>query len=531
MPEKTSRGPSKKRKHEDAQSMATRQRDISVSEFFAKNRHLLGFDNPARALLTAVKEAVDNSLDACEEAGILPEVLIKLVEVEEDRFRLTVEDNGPGIVKAQVPKVFGKLLYGSKFHRCRQSRGQQGIGISAAAMYGQLTTGKPTIVISKPGKRAQAQQYEMNIDTKKNAPVIQRERVIFWEKDHGTSVTIELEGSYKKGRRSVDSYIELTALANPHATLQWQPPKGDLVVFERVTQDLPEEPQEIQPHPYGVELGVLATILQESKERHLSSALSANFSRVSPAVGVKIAEAAKLSPKCSPRTLPMESFEALYRAIPKVRILAPPTNCLSPIGADLIIKALEREVPGASFVDAVTRSPAVYRGNPFQIEAGLIYGGKLAGDQLVSLHRFANRVPLQYQQSACAMSKAVMGVAWKNYQVQQSAGALPTGPIVLFAHVVSVWVPFTSESKEAVASFDAILKEIKLAFMEVGRKLGIHLRKARRQQDELKKRAYIDAYLPHVGFALQEILGLKDSEREQTLENLQAVLEHTRKGP
>ena len=519
----------KKPKREDAQSMATRQRDISVSEFFAKNRHLLGFDNPARALLTAVKEAVDNSLDACEEAGILPEVVVKLVQVEEDRFRLTVEDNGPGIVKAQVPKVFGKLLYGSKFHRCRQSRGQQGIGISAAAMYGQLTTGKPTIVISKAGKRAQAHHYEMNIDTKKNAPVIQRERVTYWEKDHGTAVTIELEGTYKKGRRSVDEYVELTALANPHATVRFQPPKGDEIVYERVTKQMPDEPKEIQPHPYGVELGVLAQILKDSKERHLSAALSNNFSRVSPTVGVKICEAAKLSPKCSPRTLAMEGFEALFRAIPKVKILAPPTNCLSPIGAELIERALRRQVPEADFVDAVTRSPSVYRGNPFQIEAGLAYGGGLPGDQLVELDRFANRVPLQYQQSACAISKAVQSVPWKNYQVQQSSGALPTGPMVLFAHVVSVWVPFTSESKEAVASYDEILKEIRLAFMEIGRRLGVHLRKARRQADEMKKRAYIDAYLPHVGFALQEILDLEDPQREKTVDNLRAVLERTRK--
>ena len=155
--------------------MARKQRDISVSEFFLKNRHLLGFDNPRRALLTSVKEAVDNAMDACDEAGILPEISVEIRQVDAKRFRVSITDNGPGIVRKQIPRIFAKLLYGSKFHRCRQSRGQQGIGISAAAMYGQLTTGKPTIVVSKAGKRAQAHHYEMNIDTKKNAPVIQRE--------------------------------------------------------------------------------------------------------------------------------------------------------------------------------------------------------------------------------------------------------------------------------------------------------------------------------------------------------------------
>jgi len=122
--------PARKRKpaREDARSMAARQRDISVSEFFTKNRHLLGFDNPQKALLTAVKEAVDNSLDACEEAGILPDLEVEIAEVSENRYRVAVQDNGPGIVQQQVPKIFGKLLYGSKFHRLKQQRGQQGIG-------------------------------------------------------------------------------------------------------------------------------------------------------------------------------------------------------------------------------------------------------------------------------------------------------------------------------------------------------------------------------------------------------------------
>jgi DNA topoisomerase-6 subunit B len=327
----------------------------------------------------------------------------------------------------------------------------------------------------------------------------------------------------------VDAYVEQTALANPHATITWQPPKGEPVVYERVTRQLPEPPREIKPHPYGVELGVLARIVRDSKERHLATALSTNFSRVSSRVAQEICKTATLSPKCSPRTLGMDGFEQLYRAIPKVKILAPPTNCLSPIGEELIVKALKRKVSNADFVDACTRSPTVYRGNPFQVEVGLAYGGDLPADQLVELDRFANRVPLQYQQSACAMTKAVLSVPWRNYQVQQSSGALPSGPLVLFAHVVSVWVPFTSESKEAVASYDEILKEMRLAFMEVGRRLGVHVRKSRRRADEMKKRAYIDAYLPHVGFALQDILGLSDKQRAKSVDNLRSVLERTRK--
>ena len=129
-----------------ALEMAGKQREISVSEFFLKNRHLLGFDTPAKALVTAVKEAVDNALDACEEAGVLPEIVVE-VRGRLGRSRVTVEDNGPGIVESQISRIFGKLLYGSKFHKFSQSRGQQGMGISAAGMYGQLTVGKPLHII------------------------------------------------------------------------------------------------------------------------------------------------------------------------------------------------------------------------------------------------------------------------------------------------------------------------------------------------------------------------------------------------
>src|SRR4029453_17007057 len=169
------------------------RREISISEFFTKNRHLLGFDNPQKALLTAIKEAVDNSLDACEEAGILPELIVEIVETGPERYKISVEEHGPGIVRAQIPKIFGKLLYGSKFHRLKQQRGQQGIGISAAGMYGQLTTGRPVRIISKIGARKPAHLFEIAIDTQKNAPVVHKDDETEWAPSHGTRVEIELE--------------------------------------------------------------------------------------------------------------------------------------------------------------------------------------------------------------------------------------------------------------------------------------------------------------------------------------------------
>ena len=515
-------------KREDATSMAARQREISISEFFTKNRHLLGFDNPQKALLTAIKEAVDNSLDACEEAGILPELIVEIHEVGAERFRIAVEDNGPGIVRQQIPKIFGKLLYGSKFHRLKQQRGQQGIGISAAGMYGVLTTGKPVKIISKIGVSKPAHLFEIAIDTQKNAPVVHRDVEIPWDKDQGTRVEIEMEATYKKGRRSVDDYIEQTALANPHVTLRFLAPNEDVKLYDRVTAELPVESKEIKPHPYGVELGILLRMLKDTASRQVGAMLSNDFSRVSPAVAEQICRVAGVRNDADPRRVSVAQAELLFRAIPQVKIMAPPTACLSPIGEELLAKGLQTRV-ACDFATAVTRPPAVYRGNPFQVEVGFAYGGQLPADELMELYRFANRVPLQYQQSACAITKAVLSIDWRSYGLLQSKGALPTGPLVVSVHIASVWVPFTSESKESVASYPEIVKELRLALMEAGRRLGSFVRHRRRVADEEKKRSYIEKYIPHIGDALQQILGLTDAKRNRTVEDLKSILEHSRK--
>ncbi|MDH3717722.1 MAG: DNA topoisomerase VI subunit B, partial [Planctomycetota bacterium] len=338
-----------------AKTMAAGQRDISVSEFFAKNRHLLGFDNPRKALLTTIKEAVDNSLDACEEAGILPEIWVHVEQTANNRFKAGIQDNGPGILKKQIPLIFGKLLYGSKFHRLRMSRGQQGIGISAAGMYGVLTTGKPIKIISKVSKRKPSHYYEIKIDTKKNQPqilngrgdgvdipagargekVIAKHGIEWVDIDHGTRVTIELEAIHKRGRGSVDEYLEQTAIANPHVTIHYVDPDGNEKAYERSTKTLPPEPKEIKPHPYGVELGNLITMLHDTKESTLSAFLTSGFSRVSGAVAKRICNAAKLSTRARPARIGRREADSLYQAIQETKISAPSTDCISPIGEEL----------------------------------------------------------------------------------------------------------------------------------------------------------------------------------------------------
>jgi DNA topoisomerase-6 subunit B len=510
------------RRRATAESMAARQREISVSEFFTKNRHLLGFDNPAKALLTTVKEAVDNSLDACEEAGILPEIFVEIVEVQPapqpnqpSRFRVVVEDNGPGIVKPQIPKIFAKLLYGSKFHRLKQSRGQQGIGISAAGLYGQLTTGKPVVITSKTGKGRPAFRIELRIDTKRNQPDVVKEDTIEWDKEHGTRVEIELLAAYRGGRTGVQEYLEQTVVANPHLALTWVSPKGERFEFPRVTSELPREAQEIKPHPHGVELGMLQMMMQDSGAKSVKQVLCDDFSRVSPAVAEQVCVAAKVSPRTPAEKIHGEELERLHEALGKVKVMAPPATAVVPIGEALLIEGLKRRFPRAELYVSTTRPPKVYRGNPFVVEVALAYGGDLPIDEPAEIMRFANRVPLQYQPKACAISESVYQTNWRGYELQQPKGSLPIAPMVIVVHLASVWVPFTSEAKEAVAHYDELLGEMKLALQECGRKLAAHLRARAHAQRESMRRSLFEKYIPEVAQSIAEILGIDREKAEK----------------
>lgn len=610
-----------RRRRATAESMAADQKSISVSEFFTKNRHLLGFDNPRKALLTAVKEAVDNSLDACEEAGITPEIWVHIEPAGKERFKVAIQDNGPGIVKKQIPLIFGKLLYGSKFHRLRMSRGQQGIGISAAGMYGQLTTGKPVKIISKTSIRKPAHYFEIQIDTKTNKPEILNgkgegidippgakgeamiaKNGIEWasrypdqiesvegEEDQvkpgadlksGTRVTIELEGIHKRGRGSVDDYLEQTAIANPHVTIHYTDPDGNEYHYNRSTDELPPEAVEIKPHPYGVELGRLFSMLKDAENQTLSQFLTSSFSRVTAAVARRICEAAGLSTRASTVKIGQKEVDTLYQAIQATKISNPTTECISPIGEGLLLKGLYHVVPGEFFV-AATRPPSVYRGNPFQIEVALAFGGgsqvqkitmddldrlleqsdartlrqflmnefdgmgaegadkiikesgfgtrqspakfkaaerkklheamrnvNLSEGQTMQVLRFANRVPLQFKLRDCAITQTIMSTNWRSYGLSQSRGSLPSAPITIMVHMASVWVPFTSESKEAIAAYPEIEKELRLALQTVGRKLGMYMRRRKSIKQEGERRTIFLRYLGEVATAVNEINGM-----------------------
>ncbi|MFH0868678.1 MAG: DNA topoisomerase VI subunit B [archaeon] len=486
-----------------AEELAGGLRAISVAEFFEKNRHLLGFDTLPRAMLTAVKEAVDNALDACEESKNLPEVFIQINELGATRYKIIVEDNGPGIVKDKIGPVFGKLLFGSKFVTFggKQGRGQQGIGISAAILYSQLTTGKPARIISKTRANQPACVVELKIDIKKNEPEIVTETTIDWNKEHGTRVELELEAKYMEKKASVVEYIMETAIVNPHATIIFIGPDGQKREFKRVTDKLPYKPETVKPHPHGIELGILLRMLKETKTRALRSFLTEEFDRVGAGTADEILKTAGLDPKIAPKFLTVEQADALIKSMHGTKVSAPSSVSLSPIGSELLKKTIEAEY-NLEFAYAVTRQPEVYRGHSFIIEAAVGYGGELNKEEQLKLFRFANRVPLLYQQGACGFTKAVTQVDWKSYGLNQSAGNLPTGPAIILLHIASVWVPFTSESKDSLYPYPEIVKEAKLALQECGREMQLFVGKKFKRDMAVKKKEMFTLYGKELAEAL-----------------------------
>ncbi len=493
-----------------AHKMARKQREISVAEFFEKNKQILGFDSLTKALVVSVKEAVDNALDACEEAQILPDIYVEIDQMGRDEYRIVVEDNGPGIIRRNIPLVFGKLLYGSRFHAIRQSRGQQGIGISAVVLYGQLTTGKPARVVSKISEEEVAYEVILSIDTKKNAPRIIKERPLLWDREHGTRIEVVIRARYVRGKQSVYEYLQQTAIVNPHAQITFVEPDGKRTIFKRATDKLPPPTREIKPHPHGIELGELLNMARNTKAYRLTSFLTTEFSRVSPKVAEEICKKAYLYGEMRPQELSIEEAKRLLDAFRKVKLMAPPTDCLSPIGETLIKKGLKNVLGSlrpSFYAQPVTREPKVYSGNPFIVEAGMVYGGELPKDQPVRILRFANRVPLLYQQGADVITKAIGSVDWRRYGLEQRGGqGIPVGPAIILVHVASTRVPFTSEAKEAIAEVPEIREEIELALKALGRQLRLYNVKKQRKSKMTEKFFLVTKILPEIARKSAEIV-------------------------
>lgn len=495
-------------------------KEHSVAEFFKKNKQMIGLYGKVRTLTMVVHEYVTNSLDACEETGILPNIDVKVDELGEEYYEVTVTDNGPGISKENVGKAFGKLLAGTKFHRMMQSRGQQGIGAAGCTMLSQMTTGKPSkIITGKSGGKAIA--LELTIDPKMNEPKFQNLKEL--EKEmHGTSVQAKFKGVlYRDSDQGPLEYLRRTAIANPHAQLSFRDPQGQKFVFKRTHNVLPERPEEIKPHPKGTTVDDVLSYCKSSKGRTVSTFLSNDFDRMGAKGIEEIKKRVHFDMNKDPKSLTWEEAEEIVKAFKAIDFIAPTTDALRPIGEDQIRKSLQSIVQ-PEFLTVLTRKPSVYAGGyPFQVEIAIAYGGnagkKNAENQTqMDIMRFANRVPLLFDTGNCALTKAVQTVDWKRYDIKDPENS----PVTVFVNFISVHIPYTGAGKQAIADEEEVLEEIRLALMQTGRKAGIYIAHKRREAENQQKRLMFYKYIPEICRALSTITKANEEGLKKNMEKM-----------
>lgn len=607
---------------------------ISPSEFFYSNRDLAGFSNPTRSLYTAVREFVENALDACDQKGILPDVHLIIKAVDPDKpdpkpYILTVKDNGPGIDAEHIPLAFGTVLYGSKFG-LKQARGMFGLGATMAILYGQITTNKPVIVKSSADGKIQ-NQFEILLDIQKNKPVIVKHNTKEITKK-GLSVSICLEGDYSKAGNKIRDYVYETSLITPYASITFDDPKGQKFSHPRFVKDIPPPPTIIRPHPHGIDverirrmivesqfeiptiddamiekvrkdLGLsvkklsFTSIMEKAKKKWknlprqvrvvialmsflkmdfeklnkikiedidmpnkklfywdfgdsqsksvdmdpesqyykqltntvqgepLTTFLTKRFQRVGPTTALKFAAFAKLKPEKRMGTLTNQELVNLSDALQKFEdFMAPDSSCLAPLGAEPLEKGIKKFF-NPDFVAVVQRPASAYSGFPFIIEMGIAYGGdiKTGGPHV---YRYANRIPLLYDEGSDVVIKVVNDTDWGRYKVKGEP------PFIIVSHICSTRIPYKTAGKENVADRQEIERELRLALQFLSRKLSSFMSK-RGQAEMAKKRANLYAkYIPMIAEFCTELSGKKKEpnykkmlETEIETENKKAVKE------
>ncbi len=507
-------------------------REHSVSEFFRKNAAMLGYTGKIRSLTTIVHEGVTNSIDASEEMGVLPKVYvaIKRVNEEPEHFRVVFEDNASGIPDQYISDVFGKMLAGTKLHRHMQQRGQQGIGVSGAVMFSQITSGKPATVTTSTGN-GEVTQMDLMIDVDKNeGKIVRSER--HKGKWRGTRVELEVkETTYMRSRYGPFNYLRMTAIANPHVHITFVEPDGKLTVFENATDKIPERPKSMPLHPWGIMSDDLLTLAKHTKGRTVVSFLSTELSRVSRKKAGEVCKLAGVPTNKKPLELNWEEAERIVSAFKQVRLLAPSTSGLRPIGIVDIENGL-RQILNPEFVCAISRPPKVYRGGlPFLVEVGIAYGGnagKAAEEKVendegeveagMELIRFANRAPLIFDQGGCAITSAVRSIDWHRYGVD-----LATAPLSLFVNISSAYVPYTSAGKQSIADEPEILNETRTAIMEAARELRKFLFRKIRLKERQERAGVFEEYLPVIARRAASLAGLREPDIKPLLKKVTGV--------
>ncbi len=513
-----------KGKERHADDLFKEFKETSITEFFRKNKTHLGYSGSIRSLTTVIHEMVTNSLDACEEAGIQPDISVAIKKLGNDHYLIRSEDNGPGIPIRHISGVFGKMLAGTKFHRNIQLRGQQGIGVAGVTLFSQITTGKPIKIKTSTGK-GKVNEIALMIDIAKNKADIlsNNEYSQYWR---GTEIECELKGvNFTLREQGPFEYLRRTAIANPHAKITFTDPEGRRTIFERSTEKVPKPPVEIKPHPKGTEVDDLVNMAKITDGRKVSSFLTSTFSRMSNA---KVKEIQKIINEGdapfdlnkSPKKLTWAECEQIINAIKEIKFLAPPTEGLQPIGEEQIRKAI-LNILDPEFEAILTRNPTAHSGGvPFQVEVAIAYGGQAGrniGDGTkVEIMRFANRTPLLFDSGACAITKSVNSVEWKRYGIKD----FDNSPTTILINVVSTYIPYTSAGKQSIADDEDIMKEIRMALMEVGRKYQIFYSRQKRDMEKEVRKQILMRYSTELAAGLANITGKKEEEILKKLNTL-----------
>ncbi|MEM0475323.1 MAG: DNA topoisomerase VI subunit B [Candidatus Norongarragalinales archaeon] len=495
-------------------------KEYSVAEFFKKNRQMLGYTGKIRSLTTIVHEAVTNSLDACEDAKILPEITVEIKKLENGHYYVIVQDNGTGIPKAKIGQAFGQLLSGTKFAQRMQKRGQQGIGISYAVLFSQITTGKPAHVKTSTGDY-KIFEADVSIDVKKNAPVVSNFKE-YSGKFQGTRFEAEFaEVDFNKSEYSVGEYLRRTAIANPHAQITFISPDNEVIVFPRSSNAIPKKPKAVLPHPLGLTTSDVMDMASVSKARKISSFFTTEFSRFSDE---KMDEIKKMLPNIdferAPKNLQWHEAEAIVKCISQLKWISADASVLQPIGEAQLEKSLKNLLKPEQLA-VIERKPKVFRGGiPFSVEAAIAYGGGAGtpanGGRKGEVLRFANRVPLLFDAGNCAITEAVKTIDWARYDLRDWENM----PVSIFVHFVSVYVPYTGAGKLAVAAEDEIIQEIRFALMDCARQIGLYLHSLARAEEQEHRRQIFVRYIGEVAQALSEVTGKPKEQIAKKLEKI-----------
>ena len=470
--------------------------EISAADFFYRNRDIAGFTNPTRAIYSTIRELVENSLDACESRQVPPEIYLRISHESGPTdgpgiYRIRIEDNGIGIPHDIIPSAFGQVLFGSKY-KLRQTRGTFGLGGKMAILYGQITTHGKATIMSSTGP-TKIHQYDISIDIQKNKPVTLNHKIYPNERRwHGAVIDLSTEADYTRAMPKILEYLMQTAIVAPYATITYVDPRGRLYRFDRATVQMPKPPRETLPHPYGVDVETMNRLLELTKERTMVSFLKTHFHRVGKTIAASFLSQLNIPAKKNPKKLTSDEIVQLVNGMKSYKFLSPDAGCLSPLGEELLEAGIKKELT-PEFVAVYQRKPSAYSGYPFIVEVGAAYGGEIESGEGIKLFRFANKIPLLFDEASDVSWKVVnTEVDWRHYKVS------PDMPIAVFVHICSTKVPYKTVGKEFIADRPDVEREILNAVREVARRMALFLSKKIHLAHDKRRLDVFQRYLPKI---------------------------------